>query len=91
MISIYLFGKPSWELTFSAPVSTANIRKKAKELQIRLTSIAAIIDKLQDAGWVLCDVHPYCLRFWKEAMTPKRTQQELKRLKIRQTAVEIIP
>jgi len=85
-LSIYLYGKPNWEL----PIEGINhldpiiIREHGKELQARLNHIADVVEKLQLEGWQLSECYGaiYNLDFYKEEITLKQARQELKDLGI---------
>lgn len=80
-LSIYLYGKPEWNLgNTQDSLSPKLIRKHAEDLHQHLNEVAKTIEKLQTADWS-CDLALYSLELYK-GITKKQAEQELKKLKI---------
>jgi hypothetical protein len=51
VVSLHLFGKPSWELGEGEDVTPARLRILAEKLRSRLVRAAHVLDKLGPRGW----------------------------------------
>ncbi|MAF34279.1 hypothetical protein CMO91_00365 [Candidatus Woesearchaeota archaeon] len=90
MISVYLFGKPSWELKLTTPIDAQHVMEKGYDLQRRLRKIGIIIARLQASGWSMVENKTYNLYFHKPGMTKQQTVQELRMLCIGRRWVEVV-
>ena len=77
---LFLFGKPAWELDMEE-ASAEEIRKKGDEIKERLYRIAAIMEKLEQAGWERYSASLYSISFYKE-INEEEAKEELRRLGI---------
>jgi len=83
-ISIYLFGKPSWEMNIEGGKATPQmLRAKGEELKVRLYEAADVLEKLLKNGWTLVEAYGalYDLQLYKD-ITLKEAREELKKLGI---------
>ena len=90
MISVYLFGKPSWELKLTNPMDAQHVMEKGYDLQRRLRKIGIIIARLQASGWEMVENKTYNLYFQKQGMTKEQTWEELRTLSIGKRWVEVV-
>lgn len=68
-VSVYLFGKPSWEMGIEGGNATPKmLREKGDELRDRLRRAADILEKLDGRGWDLAEAYGsvYSLDFTKD-------------------------
>jgi len=83
-ISIYLFGKPSWEMNIEGGKATPQmLREKGDELKVRLYGAADVLEKLLKNGWTLAEAYGtlYVLQLYKN-VTLEEAREELKKLGI---------
>ena len=50
-ISIWLYGKPEWELKNLDEITGEQLKEHGKELMERLNNIGDIVTKLENNGW----------------------------------------
>ena len=93
-ISIYLFGKPGWEMNIEGLnlINPDVLRIKGDELKERLERAADVVEKLQNNKWILWGAYGdmYGLDFFRddiESVSEART--ELVRLGIDLEKVDV--
>lgn len=91
-ISLFLFGKPSWEMEVENGRATPEmLRAKAVELKSRLERAAEIFEKLISNGWDLEELYGavYSLEFYKR-ISKEEARTELLELGIGLDEVGIV-
>jgi hypothetical protein len=91
-ISIWLFGKPSFEMNIEGGSATPKmLREKAVELKKRLERAAEIFEELDRNGWELAECYGsvYDLSFAKN-INEIQAKEELKMLGINPEEVNIL-
>ncbi len=88
-LSLWLYGKPSWEMDIEGKksIDVNMLREQGTYLKEHLETTAAIIERLQKDGWAMLEVYGevYELVFYKEAI---RTQEEAI-LKLQQLGIDM--
>jgi len=79
-VDLFLFGKPEWEMNMEE-VSASEIREKGEELKERLSRIAEIMEKLENAGWERAGASLYSISFYKD-IAIEDAKEELRQLGI---------
>jgi len=79
-VDLFLFGKPEWEMNMEE-VSASEIREKGEELRERLSRIAEIMEKLENAGWERAGASLYSISFYKD-IAIEDAKEELRQLGI---------
>lgn len=64
-ISIYIHGKPDWELENLSEITGNQLKEYGKELMERMNTIGDIVNKLDNNGWSKNGCL-YDLNFYKE-------------------------
>ena len=85
-ISIYLFGKPEWEINCSP--SPGVLRELGKNLCKRLNRVSDIIEKLEGAGYVRPDQVNYSLDYFTDD-SEETVKEQLKGLDINEDEVSL--
>ena len=82
-ISIWLYGKPSWDLPIEGKkeIDPKILKLHGEHLKKHLFNVAEILKKLKSKGWN-CYGTLYTLDFSKEKTTKAEAKKELKELKI---------
>lgn len=89
MISVYVYGDPSWELRLDK-LNGLDLIRKGHELQKRLRTVGIIVSRLQACGWKNVHHTSHNVYFWKKGMSKKATVNELRQLRIGRKWVEIV-
>ncbi len=76
-ISIYIHGKPEWELKNLSEITGDEIKKYGKALMERMNDIGNIINKLDNNGWSKGG-GLYDLNFYKEIGVDEAKEELLK-------------
>jgi|SRR3989338_848385 len=91
-ISIYLYGKPSWELDIEGKnnLDPEMFKRHGEDLRWRMYEVAETLDKLQTAGWDLAECYGalYSLEFYKD-ITEKEAKKQLNQLGIKTNLIHI--
>jgi len=83
-ISVFLHGKPAWYIgTEGDEVTSERIAEAADEVQKELKHCAAIVDKLQGAGWSSATMGLYDVWLYNDKIkTEEQLQAQLAQLGI---------
>lgn len=92
--SVYLFGKPCWEMDIEGlrRINPKVLRRKGDELRERLRRVAGIVSKLQRSGWELWGAYGdlYGLDFFnRNVQSIVEAKSELARLGVDQELVDV--
>ena len=92
-INRWLYGKPEWDMNLEdegneGEIKTEIIKEQGDYLKEHLHKVADVAEKLQKKGWLGCSTL-YTLEFYKEKITKKQAEQELKQLKVDKNVISL--
>ncbi len=89
-ISLYLYGKPEWDLpTDDGSIDGDLLKAHGNKLKEHLHKVADIVEKLKKNGWDY-SLALYSLELYKEDITKQEVKKELKKLGISLKAINIM-